>query len=392
MTDLYPGPGGDDEDPVTEQRGGLVPRAGDDGEDLPTVEWRSSQGEVARAPASAPAPEAHVEEEEDEDPTIAYSGESAPTTEGADEESLPTAEWRSVQVEVAPAPAPHVVVRPPDRPAPAATTFLVDRRLTSTLSATVGEIGPRPRPRARYAVIVIATLVTLGLFASLFAGTDWWREVADKSPIDPMAARRRATAKHAAKARSVATAAPGIAVTTPLRHPPDAGRRASRPAAPAKRRIRVTARPGGAEVLCDGRSLGASPIEAATIPTGRVVLLTRKPGYLDDRRIIEPGTGAVQLHFVLAPKPLASMKVFTKCGNKPLWADVFLDGKPVGQSPVLLERIAAGTHRIEGRRDGYRPALRRVLLEPGRTRTLVLSLEAVVPATPEVKQTDEDEE
>jgi hypothetical protein len=52
-----------------------------------------------------------------------------------------------------------------------------------------------------------------------------------------------------------------------------------------------------------------------------------------------------------------------------LWADVYLDGRPVGQSTLTLKAVPAGQHRLEVRRSGYATPPQVVTIRPGeRTR------------------------
>jgi serine/threonine-protein kinase len=57
-----------------------------------------------------------------------------------------------------------------------------------------------------------------------------------------------------------------------------------------------------------------------------------------------------------------------------LWAEVWVDGRPVGKTPLLGRRLRAGTHRIQLRRKGYRAASRRVVLRPGEREVVSLVL------------------
>jgi len=48
-----------------------------------------------------------------------------------------------------------------------------------------------------------------------------------------------------------------------------------------------------------------------------------------------------------------------------VWADVLLDGKPVGQTPLTLESVSAGAHRVEVRRAGYSADAQSIRVRPG---------------------------
>ena len=69
------------------------------------------------------------------------------------------------------------------------------------------------------------------------------------------------------------------------------------------------------------------------------------------------------------------LEVFTTSGDQSLWADIYLDGKRVGQSPLMLRRVTPGTHRVEVRRRGFRSQIKTVTLGPGQKLKLVFRLE-----------------
>jgi len=57
-----------------------------------------------------------------------------------------------------------------------------------------------------------------------------------------------------------------------------------------------------------------------------------------------------------------------------LWAEVRVDGRVVGKTPLLGRRLRVGAHRIQLRRKGYRTASRRVVLRPGEREVVSLVL------------------
>ena len=48
-----------------------------------------------------------------------------------------------------------------------------------------------------------------------------------------------------------------------------------------------------------------------------------------------------------------------------LWAEVYLDGRRIGRTPVVGRRLSSGAHQVQLRRAGFRAASRRVVLRPG---------------------------
>ncbi len=65
--------------------------------------------------------------------------------------------------------------------------------------------------------------------------------------------------------------------------------------------------------------------------------------------------------------------------GRPLWADLYLDGRKVGQTALTVERVAAGRHLVEVRRRGFRPVSRTVRVKPGRRLRVQLPMRATSP-------------
>jgi hypothetical protein len=55
-------------------------------------------------------------------------------------------------------------------------------------------------------------------------------------------------------------------------------------------------------------------------------------------------------------------------------AEIYLDGKHVGQSPLSLEGLGAGEHRLEARLAGFPSRTKHVVLVPGRKTRVLLDL------------------
>jgi hypothetical protein len=53
--------------------------------------------------------------------------------------------------------------------------------------------------------------------------------------------------------------------------------------------------------------------------------------------------------------------------NSVPWGTVYVDGSPVGNTPIQALSVSAGRHVIEVVRDGFTPHLETVLVEPGAT-------------------------
>lgn len=47
------------------------------------------------------------------------------------------------------------------------------------------------------------------------------------------------------------------------------------------------------------------------------------------------------------------------------WGSVYLDGRPIGNTPQLDVTVPPGTHRLRVERDGFRPYERAIEVAPG---------------------------
>jgi len=75
------------------------------------------------------------------------------------------------------------------------------------------------------------------------------------------------------------------------------------------------------------------------------------------------------------PPRKATLVVTTLSEGEMAWANVWVDGKKVGQTP-LERKYPPGRHLVRVHRKGYRPVTRKVDLKPGRREGLVLELTA----------------
>jgi hypothetical protein len=98
------------------------------------------------------------------------------------------------------------------------------------------------------------------------------------------------------------------------------------------------------------------------------VRLRTKPPTPPPKRRRRPGG----LHVVT--RRHGGLHVITRSDGQLAWADVYVDGRKVGQSPQQLDRLPAGVHRVEVRRPGFRPRVRKVRVLPGRTVKVILDL------------------
>ena len=112
--------------------------------------------------------------------------------------------------------------------------------------------------------------------------------------------------------------------------------------------VAVTSDPAGAEIFADGKSQGSAPLRI-DLPPGSHELTAKYQDWPEDTRevTIEHGKDAA------ADFEFANGSV--KITSEPLGASVVLNGKEIGQTPLLLEEVKPGGVAYELRMTGYKP-------------------------------------
>jgi len=283
--------------------------------------------------------------------------------------------------------APIPLVRRKDPTAPKLSPGPVGG-MSTTLSSSVGEVRKPRRPRlSARAIVAIAALA----FAA--AGTGVLVGALEKSK-QPKGEPVTAPKSHASKPSAVAKTARPDARTKNTEVPPPVPDSRVAPT----RQLWVTTTPPGAEVLLDGERVGRTPLLGHPIPTHKATLVVRKQGHAEFRQPLEPGTKRVTLKVALKrlrrPDPAliqvhdpdakkttphrestCELDVFTLSAGAPMWADIYVDGKKIGPSPVFLKQLKPGPHTVEARREGHRSRPRQVMLQPGQKQKILMELE-----------------
>jgi tetratricopeptide (TPR) repeat protein len=71
----------------------------------------------------------------------------------------------------------------------------------------------------------------------------------------------------------------------------------------------------------------------------------------------------------------APMRTGSLAVTSDVWVNVSVDGQPSDETPVFIPRLAAGRHRLEASRAGFRPETLEVEVEEGETRRVHLRLQ-----------------
>jgi hypothetical protein len=165
-------------------------------------------------------------------------------------------------------------------------------------------------------------------------------------------------------------------VGTTANQPPRIEDRRSPPtppiASPIVGSLLVRSTPLGARVLVDGREYGRTPLTVGNLSRGTHRVRVIRDGYEPDERQVtvtsaqrahsmtvrlSPRRGAPQRAAAVssaATRPAAPSAAPLTVESRPAGAMVFLDGRLVGTTPLVIPDVAAGDHALHLDRDGYR--------------------------------------
>ncbi|MCC6749769.1 MAG: serine/threonine protein kinase [Deltaproteobacteria bacterium] len=198
------------------------------------------------------------------------------------------------------------------------------REATSTVDATT----PR-RSRLRW---IWAPLVGLALSGWFLLAWYRWRDVPPVGEArDPSSAARP----------PLRDAAPGPDLGVARRIADAAGP----PQAAGSHRLLVHSRPAGASVVLNGAPQGRTPT-AVTLPPGPALLELRKSGHRPYRRRLAADERPSELRAMLAVEEASSPVGYLTVNSLP-WSKVYLDGKFVGNTPLVKLQVRSGSRKVQ---------------------------------------------
>ena len=246
---------------------------------------------------------------------------------------------------------------------------------------TSGRVGPRVRRPVRGAVITVPEkavsgfpLLPIAAVAMLLtaAGVAWW--ILDSRSDKPVAAAAEATP------RSAPTTPPTTEPAEPTEptdsavdtDPPDAEVTAAAPDAtptPEPYGVLTADVASGVELRIDGRTASAG---ARQLAPGRHMLEVIRPGVLGVQRetvVIEPGE---TLRRAYAADEYGWLQVVVIP-----WAEVFVGGQPIGQTPMGKVKAAVGEHALALRHPEVEEQRQTVAIVKGETTLVRVALPGV---------------
>ena len=162
--------------------------------------------------------------------------------------------------------------------------------------------------------------------------------------------------------------------------------------APIVGSLLVRSTPAGAAVFVDGREYGRTPVTIEKLARGAHRLRVTRNGYsADERQVTISGGQRVQsLTVRLTPQrpiaPPARAAVPTPQGaasrtgrlvveSRPAGASVFINGQPVGTTPLELPSVPVGEHALHLELDGYQRWASAVRIVPAERNRVAASLD-----------------
>jgi serine/threonine protein kinase len=177
-------------------------------------------------------------------------------------------------------------------------------------------------------------------------------------------------------------AAPSVAraIERPRAASPEASRRTA-----AVGRLLVRSSPAGARVWFDDRDVGTTPVTLRSLPFGVHTLRLTREGYeSESSRVIISAEQPAQSVIVdldrgrepvSAGVPDSRLTASLTVESRPAGASVYLDGRRMGTTPLVLDAAPTGPHALRLELDGYRRWTSSIRLAAGESNRVTASLE-----------------
>jgi hypothetical protein len=119
--------------------------------------------------------------------------------------------------------------------------------------------------------------------------------------------------------------------------------------AQGKADLRIVSDPNGAAILVNGESRGSAPQDLKKIPSGTTLVIVRKEGYEEARRTVSLLDGqSVVEEFKLTP-----IGGLLLVHSTPEGAEVSIDGAFKGRTPLFIQDLPLGDHRVALKASGF---------------------------------------
>lgn len=129
--------------------------------------------------------------------------------------------------------------------------------------------------------------------------------------------------------------------------------------------LTVESEPAGARLSVNGIARGTTPATVDRIPEGEVIIDLSMDGFNPAQRSLKLVSSQKETVKVV----LSALKSELKVVSMPAKARIYLDNQNVGESPVELKDLAAGTYKVRAELRGYEILSRSVTIAAGQKTT-----------------------
>jgi hypothetical protein len=134
--------------------------------------------------------------------------------------------------------------------------------------------------------------------------------------------------------------------------------------------LRVVSHPARAKVFLRGQRVGETPILINDINSGAAELELRLAGHHSHRRqVVIPSGGQEEIAVTMV-----AMHSRLRVVSRPARADVYLRGRKVGTTPLLLDAVTAGSAELELHLNGYKDYAQQLTLRANKQSDVTVTL------------------
>ena len=134
--------------------------------------------------------------------------------------------------------------------------------------------------------------------------------------------------------------------------------------------VSITCSTPAVSLYVDKKAVGNSPW-SGSLKEGMHLVEVRKNGYRSQQKTIQL---AQQQKLDVTFGELVAIQGNLSVNYKPFGADVYVDGKKLGQSPRVFNGLLVGNHQVEVRKDGYATDRKSVSISEGQTASITGTL------------------
>ena len=134
--------------------------------------------------------------------------------------------------------------------------------------------------------------------------------------------------------------------------------------------VSITCPTPAVSLYVDKKAVGNSPW-SGSLKEGMHLLEARKSGYRSQQKTIQL---AQQQKLDVTFDELVAIQGNLSVNYKPFGADVYVDGKKLGQSPRVFNGLLVGNHQVEVRKDGYATDRKIIAISEGQTASITGTL------------------